>query len=375
MPAPLLLLHRLPLVPLLRRGVRPAWSRLLAMASADATRGAGPGSGPWRVLLTRRIPDSGVGALEASGECEVQQWDSDDQIPQEELLRRVPGVHGLYCLLTDRVDAAVLDAAGPSLKVISTMSVGFDHLSLDECKKRGIRVGYTPDVLTDATAELTVGLLLATSRRLVEAAAEVKSGGWGTWKPMWMCGQGLSGSTVGVVGLGRIGVAVCERLKPFGVRRVLYTGRNPKPDVEQRLGAQFLPLQELLREADFVVVSCALTDATRGLFGREAFARMKRSAVFINISRGLIVNQDDLYDALRSGEIAAAGLDVTTPEPLPTDHPLLSLSNCENCATFFVLFIFVNEERMRAKTGLIYDVMALPYCTRAVPTTEIPSGP
>ncbi|NXT05748.1 GRHPR reductase, partial [Prunella fulvescens] len=218
--------------------------------------------------------------------------------------------------------------AGPGLKVISTLSVGFDHLALDEIKKRGIRVGYTPDVLTDATAELSVALLLSACRRLPEAAEQVRSGGWTTWKPLWMCGHGLSDSTVGIIGLGRIGQAVARRLKPFGVRKFLYTGSAPKPESAAEFGAEFVPLTRLAEESDFVVVTCALTPATQGMCNKDFFGRMKKTSVFVNTSRGAVVNQQDLYEALAHGHIAAAGLDVTTPEPLPTDHPLLSLQNC-----------------------------------------------
>ncbi|NXD03772.1 GRHPR reductase, partial [Certhia familiaris] len=240
----------------------------------------------------------------------------------------VAGTRGLLCLLSDRIDREVLDAAGPGLKVISTLSVGFDHLALDEIKKRGIRVGYTPDVLTDATAELSVALLLSACRRLPEAAEQVKSGGWTTWKPLWMCGYGLSDSTVGIIGLGRIGQAVARRLKPFGVRKFLYTGSGPKPESAAEFGAEFVPLTRLAEESDFVVVTCALTPATQGMCNKDFFSKMKKTSVFVNTSRGAVVNQEDLYEALAHGRIAAAGLDVTTPEPLPTDHPLLSLKNC-----------------------------------------------
>ncbi|KAJ7403843.1 Glyoxylate reductase/hydroxypyruvate reductase [Willisornis vidua] len=260
--------------------------------------------------------------------CRVLQWDSEEPVPRAELLSRVAGVRGLLCLLSDRIDREVLDAAGPDLKVISTMSVGFDHLALDEIKKRGIRVGYTPDVLTDATAELSVALLLSACRRLPEAAEQVRSGGWTTWKPLWMCGYGLSDSTVGIIGLGRIGQAVARRLKPFGVRKFLYTGSGPKPETAAEFGAEFVPLTRLAEESDFVVVTCALTPATQGMCNKDFFSRMKKTSVFVNTSRGTVVNQEDLYNALAQGQIAAAGLDVTTPEPLPTDHPLLSLKNC-----------------------------------------------
>ncbi|XP_054890671.1 glyoxylate reductase/hydroxypyruvate reductase [Poeciliopsis prolifica] len=281
-----------------------------------------------KVFITRRIPQEGMKILSgATGVCEVSQWDSDEPVPRAELLKAVQGAHGLLCLLSDKIDAEVLDAAGPNLKVISTMSVGFDHLALDEIKKRGIRVGYTPDVLTDATAELTVALLLATARRLPEGVEEVKNGGWSSWKPLWLCGYGLSGSTVGVIGLGRIGMAIAKRLLSFGVKRLLYTGRTAKAHAAE-VNGEFVPLDTLVSESDFVVVSCSLTPETQGLCDKAFFSKMKKTAVFINSSRGAVVNQEDLHEALKSGQIAAAGLDVTTPEPLPTNHPLLTLKNC-----------------------------------------------
>ncbi|KAM9795169.1 glyoxylate reductase/hydroxypyruvate reductase [Neosynchiropus ocellatus] len=280
-----------------------------------------------KVFVTRRIQPEGFNVLSSSGVCEVCMWDSDEPVPRDELLKGVRGASGLLCLLSDKIDTEVLDAAGPNLKAISTLSVGFDHLDMVEIKKRGIRVGYTPDVLTDATAELTVALLLAAARRLPEAVQEVKNGGWTQWKPYWLCGYGLSGSTVGVIGLGRIGVAIARRLMPFGVKRLLYSGRTAKPEAAE-LNGEFVPLDTLVSESDFVVVSCSLTTETKGLCGKSFFGKMKKSAVFVNTSRGAVVNQEDLYDALSSGQIAAAGLDVTTPEPLPKDHPLLTLKNC-----------------------------------------------
>ncbi|KAG5848073.1 hypothetical protein ANANG_G00094520 [Anguilla anguilla] len=288
-----------------------------------------------KVYVTRRIPPEGMKVLTEAGVCKVSVWDSDEPVPRAELLEGVSGAHGLLCLLSDRIDTDTDQhhyrrrSAGyrPNLKVISTLSVGFDHLAINEIKKRGVRVGYTPDVLTDATAELTVALLLATARRLPEGVQEVKSGGWSTWKPLWLCGYGLTGSTVGVIGLGRIGLAIARRLKPFGVKRLLYSGRAAKPQAAEVEG-EYVPLDTLVSESDFVVVSCSLTPDTQGLCDKAFFSKMKSTAVFINTSRGSVVNQEDLYEALSSGQIAAAGLDVTTPEPLPTDHPLLTLKNC-----------------------------------------------
>uniref|UniRef100_A0A8C3RZS7 Glyoxylate reductase/hydroxypyruvate reductase n=1 Tax=Chelydra serpentina TaxID=8475 RepID=A0A8C3RZS7_CHESE len=296
-----------------------------------------------QAFVTRRIPREGLAALSQAGVCSIQQWDSDEPVPRSELLAGVAGKHGLLCVLSDQIDKEVLDAAvdvtrclvkksspteGSNLKIISTLSVGVDHLALEEIKKRGIRVGYTPDILTDATAELSVALLLATCRRLPESVEEVKNGGWTTWKPLWMCGYSLSGSTVGIIGLGRIGQAVARRLKPFGVKTFLYTGSRPKPENAVEFQAEFVPLAKLAEESDFVVVTCSLTPDTKGMCNKDFFSRMKKTSVFINTSRGAVVNQEDLYQALVSGQIAAAGLDVTTPEPLPTDHPLLSLKNC-----------------------------------------------
>ncbi|NXH44869.1 GRHPR reductase, partial [Dicaeum eximium] len=267
--------------------------------------------------------------------------------PRAELLAGVAGARGLLCLLTDRIDREVLDAAGacgprspprlgraappqppcltgPDLKVISTLSVGFDHLALDEIKKRGIRVGYTPEVLTDATAELSVALLLSACRRLPEAAEQVKS------SPSVAAGPHTCHSSHSSPGLcpSLLGQAVARRLKPFGVRKFLYTGSGPKPESAAEFGAEFVPLARLAEESDFVVVTCALTPATQGMCNKDFFGKMKKTSVFVNTSRGAVVNQEDLYQALAHGQIAAAGLDVTTPEPLPTDHPLLSLKNC-----------------------------------------------
>uniref|UniRef100_A0A8C5LXV3 Glyoxylate reductase/hydroxypyruvate reductase n=1 Tax=Leptobrachium leishanense TaxID=445787 RepID=A0A8C5LXV3_9ANUR len=281
-----------------------------------------------KVFVTRRIPPEGQKLLSQVDFCSVEQWDSDEPIPRNELHKGVAGAHGILCLLSDKIDQELLDTAGPDLKVVSTMSVGFDHLSLDELKKRGIRVGYTPDVLTDATAELTVALLLSTCRRLPEAVEEVKNGGWTTWSPMWMCGLGLYNSTVGVIGLGRIGLAVARRLMPFGVKKFLYTGRQPRPENADDLHAEYVSCEKLAEDSDFVIVTCSLTPETQELCNKDFFQKMKKTSVFINTSRGSVVNQEDLYHALTSGQIAAAGLDVTTPEPLPTNHPLLSLKNC-----------------------------------------------
>lgn len=277
------------------------------------------------VLITRNIPQPALDRIRAA--CTVRQWESDDPMPRAALLEWAQGVDGIFCLLTERVDAELVEAAGPQLKVISTMSVGYDHVDAAALRARGVLLGNTPGVLTETTADLALALLLAAARRLPEAWSAVKDGSWGPWQPMWLTGRDLHGSTVGIVGLGRIGAAVGRRLLGFGCR-LLYSGPRPHPALAEPLGATYVPFEQLLAESDFITVHCPLNDHTRGLFNGAAFARMKPGAVLVNTSRGPVVDQDALYTALAGGQIAAAGLDVTTPEPLPPAHPLLTLPNC-----------------------------------------------
>lgn len=278
-----------------------------------------------KVVVTRRVPAEAIELLKQS--CDVQLWDSDDPIPRETLLEWVAGCDGLYCLLTEKINDELLDAAGPQLKVVSTMSVGYDHVDVAACAKRGVAIGFTPDVLTKTTAELTVALLMATARRIPESVDAVKDGEWKTWKPMWLTGQDLHDSTVGIVGLGRIGAAVAKMLSGFDCK-LIYSDPYPNKDLADSLGIEYVSFEALLERSDFVSTHTPLFPETHHLFNADAFRRMKKSAIFINTSRGPIVNHDDLYDALVNGEILAAGLDVTEPEPLPADHKLLTLKNC-----------------------------------------------
>ncbi|KAI8150152.1 D-isomer specific 2-hydroxyacid dehydrogenase [Fennellomyces sp. T-0311] len=283
---------------------------------------------PFKVVATRILPPEAQARLEAQ-KYNLVQWTQDTVMPREELLKQVQGADALICLLADRIDEELLDAAGPQLKVVATMSVGFDHVDVHALRARNIPLGYTPDVLTDATADLTVLLTLAAARRFKEGMAAATNGEWGAWRPTWLCGSQFSGKTLGVVGMGRIGEAVAKRLKPFGVSRILYWGRSEKPELQKTLGAQFkASLDDLLKESDYVIVCCALTPETKEMFNYAAFSKMKRSAVFVNTARGGIVQQDDLTRALEEKLIASAGLDVTTPEPLAPSHKLYQLPNC-----------------------------------------------
>ncbi|XP_037819878.1 glyoxylate reductase/hydroxypyruvate reductase [Lucilia sericata] len=260
-------------------------------------------------------------------ECNVTTWSEPNPVPREELLKQIKGKDALFCALTDKIDAEVIAAAGPQLKCISTISVGYEHIDLEACKKNGIRVGYTPDVLTDATAELTLALLLSVNRRLFEANKEVYNGGWKSWAPSWMCGQGLKGSRVGLFGFGRIGQEIASRLVPFKPSLITYTTRTQRPEEAKKVQATYVSFEEMLKESDFIIACCALTPETKEIFNSSAFGQMKKNCIFINISRGAVVDQKALYEALKEKRIMAAGLDVTTPEPLPLDDPLLTLDN------------------------------------------------
>ena len=265
-----------------------------------------------RVFVTRPLPGDALARLEAEHDVEV--WPERLPPPRSELRARAPELEGLLSLLTDPVDSELIDAA-PRLRAISNYAVGVDNVDVDAATARGIPVGNTPGVLTESTADLAVALMLGIARRLAEGEAFVRSGDWATWEPGLMLGRDLQGATVGIVGYGRIGEAVGRRLDGFGCELV----------TTSRSGG--VPLEELLERADFVTLHCPLTPETRGLIGDEALGRMKSTAYLVNTARGPVVDTDALARALHAGEIAGAALDVTDPEPLPGDHPLLEAPN------------------------------------------------
>ena len=240
---------------------------------------------------------------------------------------KIASVDGLVSLLTDKLDASVLDLA-PRLKVVSNFAVGFNNVDIAAATERQIPVGNTPGVLTEATADIAVTLLFAAARRLGESSTDAKEGRWLTWEPRGWLGADLVGRTLGIVGMGRIGHAVAKRLHFGWGMKVLYTARSPKPEIDKELGAQRVSFETLLAESDFVSVHVDLNATTEGMFGTLQFAQMKPTAVFVNTARGPHVDQVALAKALRSGIIFAAGIDVTDPEPLPADHELYQLPNC-----------------------------------------------
>ncbi|OWZ23940.1 Glyoxylate reductase/hydroxypyruvate reductase [Phytophthora megakarya] len=294
---------------------------------------------PRKVFFSRNVPYAIEQfrqhlAKAGANAVSIESFASEENcISREELLKSVKGCTGLFCLLTDKVDAEVLDAAGPSLRVVSTMSVGYNHIDVEACKARNVRVGYTPGVLDVSTAETAVALTFAAKRRLLECAASAKNGEWGVWQPFQYCGSDVTGSTVGIVGLGRIGTTYARMLKNGFNCKILYTGPREKLENAKLVGGdsssvKFVDMKTLLRESDIVSLHQPLSEATRSSIGANELDIMKSSAVLINTGRGELVDQDALVEALKNKSIAAAGLDVTTPEPLSPTHPLFSLNNC-----------------------------------------------
>ncbi len=276
-----------------------------------------------KVYVTRVIPEAGLSAVREA--CQAQVWQETLPPRRETILKAVSGCNGLLCLLSDEIDAAVMDAG--ELRVISQYAVGVDNIDLAAATARGIPVGHTPGVLTDATADLTFTLLMTAARRIPEGIEKVRSGGWQTWEPLGLLGARVWGATLGIVGLGRIGTAVARRGRGFQMR-VLYNDPERQMDLEEELGLTYVPLETLLEEADYVSLHTPLVAETHHLIDEAALRRMKPEAVLINAARGGIVDTEALVQALKEGWIARAALDVTDPEPLPADHPLVDLPNC-----------------------------------------------
>jgi len=273
------------------------------------------------VLVNRRIP--GDLLQEMRLQAEIRLWDREEPIPKDKLLEMAAGVHGLLNISADPVDKALLDAAG-HLRVVSNAAAGYDNMDLQEMNRRKVMGTNTPDMVTETTADLAFGLMLAAARRIAEADRFVRAGRWEGWRPSLMLGLDVHGAALGIVGMGRIGEAVARRAGGFGMK-VFYHNRNRKPEAEARLGCAYKPLDDLLRTSDFICVLAPAQPAP--IIRREHFALMKRSAIFINVSRGKNVDEQALVEALREGSIAGAGLDVYEKEPIAAGHPLLSMDN------------------------------------------------
>ncbi|CAF3980526.1 unnamed protein product [Adineta steineri] len=284
-----------------------------------------------RLLILHQMPSQFIRPLERVFDLDYK--DTSVPVTREQILSRIRANPPDAMLFPGgiKIDKEVLTTAGDKLKMLATFSVGYNHIDLKECQKRGISIGYTPGVLTNGVADLGVALLLATSRRISEAMKKARNGEWGKSSDiMWMCGKPLANSTIGIVGLGQIGLAIARRLQAFSIQQILYSGTREKQfdSEDDKKLFKFVQFEKLLNQSDFVIIACALNEKTENMFNKQAFEQMKNDAILINIARGGIVDQEALYDALKNGQIQAAGLDVTTPEPLPLDHPLLTLENC-----------------------------------------------
>jgi len=277
-----------------------------------------------RVFVSRLIPEAGLKLIRAH--CEAEIW-PEPLPPSAAVLReKVAGCEGLVALLTDKIDVALLDAA-PRLRVVSNYAVGFNNIDVMAATERGIAVGNTPGVLTDATADMAFCLLIATARRAVEGHAYTVGGKWKTWEPLGHLGQDLFGRTLGIVGMGRIGYAMARRCQRGWDMKVLYHDVQRNEHAERDLGARLVNMDTLLAESDFVSLHTDLNGKTRGMIGTAEFRKMKRTAILVNTARGPLIDAKALHEALRSGTIFAAGLDVTDPEPPAIDDPLLKLPN------------------------------------------------
>lgn len=277
-----------------------------------------------KVFVSRIIPEAGLKLIHDA--CDTEVWPEVMPPPYELLVNKVKSIDGLLTTLNDRIDASLINEASSQLKIISQMAVGYDNIDVKAAHARGIPVGNTPGVLTDATADLAFALLLASARRIVEGVEYIRQGKWRTWEPMALLGGDLSGASLGIIGLGRIGEAVARRAKGFDMRIIAYSPSKDSNEVS-KLGIELTSLETLLQQSDYISIHVPLNAQTRGMINAQTFAKMKPSAILINTARGAIVDQQALFEAVKNGVIAGAALDVTNPEPMSPDDPLLTLPN------------------------------------------------
>ncbi|MDE0423474.1 MAG: D-glycerate dehydrogenase [Candidatus Poribacteria bacterium] len=275
----------------------------------------------FKVFITRPIPEEIRAKIAA--ECEVDMWHTSAILPP--IAEKIPPLDGLMTYGHEPVSPEMI-ATSPNLKVISVVGVGYDHVHVEACRERGIAVGHTPGVLSDTTADMTMALLLAASRNIVPADKHVQTKQWLYYDPNILWGYDVHHATIGIVGMGRIGYAVAKRALAFDMR-VLYYKRERRHDWEEELDIEYVDMEQLLRNSDFITLHVPLTEETTHMIGKAELALMKSTAILVNIARGPVVDHYALYDALTEGQIAGAALDVTEPEPLNTDHPLLGLGN------------------------------------------------
>jgi glyoxylate reductase len=278
-----------------------------------------------KVFISRRIPNKGIETLKNAG-LEVKVWGSAIPPIHEELLEMTAQADALICMLSDKIDSSFLKK-NTQLKVISNYAVGFNNIDISTATELGIPIGNTPDVLTDATADHAFTLMLAVARKILDSNRSIVENKWKNWEPMGFLGQDLRGRTLGIVGMGRIGQEMARLCQSAFDMKIIYFSNTPKPEIDKKMQAKKVSFEELLEQSDVISVHTSLNEGTKSIFNKEAFHKMKKSAIFINTSRGEVHDEIDLREALGSGIIWGAGLDVTNPEPMSADNPLLSLPN------------------------------------------------
>ena len=324
-----------------------------------------------RVFVTRDIFPEALDAIREVADVDL--WDDEMPPPRDVLLDRAAGVDGILCLLNDKIDAEFFDAAGPQLKVVSQIAVGYNNIDVDEATKRGVPVGFTPDVLTDTTADFAFTLLMAAARLVVPGHIAAHDGSWRTWHPLHFLGQDIHHATLGIVGMGRIGFEMARRSVGFDMK-IVYFDLYERKDLEAKLPMTRVDMDTLLAESDFVSLHVDLNPSTHHMMNAEAYKKMKKSAILINAARGPVVDHMALYDALKAGEIAGAGLDVTEPEPIPSDHPLLTLDNCVIAPHIASASVGTRRDMsMLAATNIINGLVGKPLKTCVNPEAQASS--
>ncbi|WP_136465095.1 2-hydroxyacid dehydrogenase [Flagellimonas onchidii] len=278
-----------------------------------------------KVLLSRIFPKLATQLLEEAG-CEVIAWDKEQPMSYEELTSKAKNCDALFCTLTDKIDSTFLNACS-HLDIITQFAVGYDNIAIEVATKLGIPVGYAPNAMNEATADIAFGLMIATARKMFFMNQKIKDGKWGSFDPVGHLGLELKGKTLGILGLGRIGMVMAKKCKGAYDMKILYHNRNSNPEAESELGATWVDFETLVAESDVISAHCALTPETKDIFNKSAFDKMKPTSLFINTARGAVHNETDLINALKKGSIWGAGLDVTNPEPMKPDNPLLTMEN------------------------------------------------
>lgn len=315
-----------------------------------------------KVFLSRIFPELATSLLEDAG-FEVISWDKEHPMPYEQLTKAAKDCDALFCTLTDKIDSTFLNTCS-HLDIITQFAVGYDNIDVDKATELGIPIGYAPNAMNEATADIAFGLMIATARKMFFMNQKIKNGEWSYFDPVGHLGLELKGKTLGILGLGRIGMAMAKRCKGAYDMEIIYHNRNANLNAENELGAKLVDFDTLLSQSDVISVHCALTKETKGIFNQSTFNKIKSNALFINTARGAVHNEEDLINALKEGTIWGAGLDVTNPEPMKANNPLLSMENVCVLPHIGSATITARNEMARMGTQNIisfYDQGTVPY--------------